>query len=144
MFLNIYQNCPKMGPPKKDNFSLFAKHRLLTKQVVATPDFVVFSLFFVFVLHLALNPPHLFWFVFRGGVVFLFLEGKNCFPPRRGDFCLFFSISLCFSLPFSPPPFHNIFLCLSLSLSLVLLPFKELLSGPNLFFLTLFVKNTIK
>ena len=71
--------------------------------------------------HLALNPPNLFvfsffWFVF---VPFLSLlcNTKPCFPPRKGHFCLFLSVSLCSSLAFCWPPPFSIFLSLSLSSS---------------------------
>ena len=80
--------------------------------------------------HLAQNPPYfLFVFFFFVFVFFLcfpffvfFNRQKTCFPPKKVFICLFFSVSLCFSLAFfGPPPFLPfIFLCLSLSLSLYL------------------------
>ena len=43
------------------------------------------------------------------------------FPPEKGIFCLFLSLSLCFSLAFfGLPLFQFLFLCLSLSLSISL------------------------
>ena len=45
------------------------------------------------------------------------LKRKNCFPPKKGHFCFFWSVSLCFSLAFfGLPLFHFLFLCLSLVL----------------------------
>ena len=99
--------------------------------------FLLFSffLFFVFVFfgglkgqvrwpkgppHLALNPPYFVVFCFVCVCVFfaflslLFIESP-CFPTEKGHFCLFFCVSLCFSLAFCwPPPFS---FSLSLSLS---------------------------
>ena len=47
----------------------------------------------------------------------LFLIEKHCFPPKKGIFCLFFSVSLSFSIAFfGLPLFHFFFLCLSLFL----------------------------
>ena len=67
----------------------------------------------------SLGPKPSFFFVclFLLCLVFLsFLIGKPCFPPKKGNFCLFICVSLCFSLAlFGPPPFS---LSLSLSLSL--------------------------
>ena len=68
--------------------------------------------------HLALNPLYFFW----ACVVLVFLlccfacnRKKTCFPPEKGHFCLFLSVSLCISLAFfGLPPF--LFLCLSLVL----------------------------
>ena len=69
--------------------------------------------------HLALNPPYLFFFL--GGFVFpffsLLFDTKNCFSPRKGHFCLFLSLSLCFSLACLWPPPFSISLSLSLSCS---------------------------
>ena len=74
--------------------------------------------------HLALNPP-----VFVGVFLFclfLFLSffasiKKLLFPVEKGIFCLFLSVSLCFSLAFFwPPPFS---IALSLSLSYYFLSF---------------------
>ena len=70
--------------------------------------------------HLALNPPY-FWF---GVFLFCFFPfpffasiQKYVFPPRNGHFCVFLSVSLCFSLAFFfPPPFSIEILCLSLLL----------------------------
>ena len=72
-----------------------------------------------------LSPPYYFLFVL---FLFSFLfEKKTCFPPRKGHSCLFFSVSLCFSLAFSLPLFALSLppslppsLSLSLSLSLYL------------------------
>ena len=48
----------------------------------------------------------------------MFLIGKHCFPPKKGIFCLFLSVSLSFSIAFfGLPLFHFFFLCLSLFLS---------------------------
>ena len=66
--------------------------------------------------HLALNPSYLFFFVFFGS--FHFLIEKHCFLPEKGIFCLFFSVSLSFSIAFvGLLLFHFVFLCLSLFLS---------------------------
>ena len=46
---------------------------------------------------------------------------KTCFPPRKGHFLLFLSVSLCFSLAyFGLPLFQFFFLCLSLFFSFFL------------------------
>ena len=76
--------------------------------------------------HLALNPPYfVFVFVFFCFCFFFFaflslflIDKKNCFPLKKGHFCLFFSVSHCFSLAFfGPPPILPfLFLCLSLVL----------------------------
>ena len=78
--------------------------------------------------HLALNPPYVFFWGFKGqvrwlkgpphlvlnrpyflGFVLFFcspflsllsIEKKPVFPPKKGHFCLFLSVSLCFSLAF--------------------------------------------
>ena len=55
----------------------------------------------------------LFLFAF---LALLWIE-KPVFPPKKGHFCLFACVSRCFSLAlFWPPPFHFLFLCLSLVL----------------------------
>ena len=69
--------------------------------------------------HLALNPPYLFFFVFF--FVFLFfsffvLIEKPVFPPKKGIFCLFLSVSLCFSLAFFGLPLFTFSFSVSLSL----------------------------
>ena len=75
--------------------------------------------------HLALNPPYFCLFVlFSFFLSFLSDRKKTCFPPRKGIFCLFLSVSLCFSLAFfGLPLFQFLFLCLSLSLSCSFLSF---------------------
>ena len=75
--------------------------------------------------HLALNPPYLLFLFYWGGAVYSFLffafNTKTGFPPRKRHFCLFWSLSLCFSWAFSGLPlFQFLFLCLSLSLSISL------------------------
>ena len=46
---------------------------------------------------------------------------EKLIPPRKRAFLLFVSVSFYFSLAFSGlPPFHFLFICLSLSLSLVI------------------------
>ena len=73
--------------------------------------------------HLALNPPNLFifcffWFVFVPFLSLLCNTKKNLiFPPRKGHFCLFLSVSLCSSLAFFGLPLFQVFLSLSLSSS---------------------------
>ena len=71
--------------------------------------------------HLALNPPYLFVLFFFGFLCLFFicfLIGKPCFSPKKGNFCLFICVSLCFSFAlFGPPPFFSLSLSLSLSLS---------------------------
>ena len=68
---------------------------------------------------LALNPPYCF------SCVFSFLVFRSaCFPLQLGQFCLFFSVSLCFSLAFCRTSlFNSLFLCLSLSLFLLFVSF---------------------
>ena len=75
--------------------------------------------------HLALNPPYLFFlfvfcclFVFFvGSFPFFVFHRKTLFSPQKGIFCLFFSVSLPFSLAFfGLPLFHFLFLCPSLFL----------------------------
>ena len=74
--------------------------------------------------HLALNPPSFFAFSFAGLFVFfggfslsLLLSEKLWFPPNKGHFCLFLSVSLCFSWAFFGLPLVQfLFLCLSLVL----------------------------
>ena len=71
--------------------------------------------------HLALNPPYLFCifccFLFFLCLFFIcFLLGKPCFPPKKGNFCLFICVSLCFSLAlFGPPLFFPFSFFVSLS-----------------------------
>ena len=61
--------------------------------------------------------PKPFLFVFF--LSFLCFSLKNCFPPKRGIFGLFLSVSLCFSLAcFGLPLFQFLSLSLSLSFSL--------------------------
>ena len=71
--------------------------------------------------HLALNPPYLLFLYWGGCFPFLFFAFKHKntgFPLDKGNFCLFLSLSLCFSLAFfGLPLFQFLFLCLSLSLS---------------------------
>ena len=69
--------------------------------------------------HLALIPPYLLFIFYLGGGLFLsFLffalyTKKMFFPLRKGHFCLFLSISLCFSLAFfGLPLFQFLLLCL--------------------------------
>ena len=65
--------------------------------------------------HLALNPPYLFIYFFFPLLAF---SEKHVFLPKEGHFCLFFSVSLCFSLAFfCLPPVHSLSLSLSLSIS---------------------------
>ena len=78
--------------------------------------------------NLALNPPYLLFFCFFGLLLFLsflcfVIQKKSWFSPQeKGIFCLFLSVSLCFSLVFlGLPLFQFLFLCLSLLL--VLFPF---------------------
>ena len=71
------------------------------------------------------KPSLFFWFAFLfffwggGGCFSVLFSFGFCFLFRRKTclslkwaFLLFFSVSLCFSLPCSPPPFHSLFLCL--------------------------------
>ena len=54
--------------------------------------------------HLALNPPYfifffsVFIFVFFCFLVFAFARKKPCFPPKKGIFCVVFSVSPFVSL----------------------------------------------
>ena len=73
----------------------------------------------------ALNPRYfvLFFFVFLffWSFPFFAFDRKTWFPPRKGHFCSFLSVSLCFSLAFlGLPLFQFLFLCLCLCLSLSL------------------------
>ena len=67
--------------------------------------------------HLALNPPCLFFVLFFVPFLSLLLIEKPVFPLEKGIFCLFLSVSLCFSLAFFWPPPFSISLSLSLSSS---------------------------
>ena len=68
--------------------------------------------------HLALSPPNVF-FMFFLCFPFLDFNIKPCFPPKNGCFCLFFRVSLCFSLAFLlASPFFTSSFFVSLSLSL--------------------------
>ena len=114
--------------------------------------------------HFTLNPPYLFFFVFCllcfvcfvfVLLFFLFLsllliEKQNLFsPPRKGNFCLFWSVSLCF---IGLPLFPFLFLCLCLVLfflssflSFFLLSFGSLFLSLSVFFSLLcfcFMKGT--
>ena len=66
--------------------------------------------------HLAQNPP--FYYFFWGGFVFSFplsaFYAKIVCSPRKGHFCLFLSLSLCFSLPFFGLPLFNFSFSVSL------------------------------
>ena len=69
----------------------------------------------------SLGPkPSLFYFFcffFFSFLSLLLIDKKPCFPPRKGHFCLFLSVSLSFSLAFfGLPLFQFLFLCLSLVL----------------------------
>ena len=108
---------------------------------------VLLFVFFVFVLvffggfkgqvrwpegppHLALNPPYLFllvclffllvsfaFFLVVFSFLSLLLSEKPVFPLKKGIFCLFLSVSLCFSSAFFGLPLVQVlFLCLSLVL----------------------------
>ena len=95
--------------------------------------------------HLALNPPsgHLTWPLNPPYLLFFcffcfflsflcFLIHKNpCFSLEKGIFCLFLSVSLCFSLAFFGLP---LFLFLFLCLCLVLVLFSSFLSSFFAFF----------
>ena len=94
----------------------------------------------------SLGPkPSLFiFFVFLFCLFFLclfficFKIGKPCFPPEKGNFCLFICVSLCFSLAlFGPPPFLPFSFFVSLLLFSFFLPscFFISLSGSFFFFL---------
>ena len=95
--------------------------------------------------HLALNPPYLFFFVFLFcfffPLPFLYLPLKRktlFFPIKKGNFCLFICVSLCFSLAlFGPPPFFPFSFFVSLLLFSFFLPscFFISLSGSFFFFL---------
>ena len=71
--------------------------------------------------HLALNPPHFFVSFLCFLFLSLLLIGKPV-SPQKGHFCLFLSVSLCFSwvIFLLLLLFYFLFLCLSLYLSLVL------------------------
>ena len=79
--------------------------------------------------HLALNPPY-FLFVFFGFcfssllsfLCFFLIDKKTVFPLKKSTFCLFFSVSLCFSLTFLGLLPFLLFLFLCLSLGLFFLP----------------------
>ena len=88
------------------------------------------------------KPSKFIYFLFFFGLL-LFLsflcfviQRKPCFPPRKGQFCLFLSVSLCSSLAFfGLPLFQFFFLCLSLLLCPSFLPscLSFLLSCASLF-----------
>ena len=85
--------------------------------------------------HLALNPPYFFVFV-----CFPFIVKKEpvFLTPKKGKFCLFICVSLCFSLAFfGPPPFLSLSLSLSLSCYFLssFLPVFASVSGSCFFFL---------
>ena len=66
--------------------------------------------------HLALNPLYLFFVLFCFCFLFfLFLVAKKtCFPPRKGHFCLFLNVCLCFFLAFFGFPLFNFSFSVSL------------------------------
>ena len=71
--------------------------------------------------HLALNPPYLFFcflffLFFLLPCLYLLLIGKHSFPPKKGNFCLFICVFLCFSLAlfWASPFFPFLFICPSL------------------------------
>ena len=69
---------------------------------------ICFLLFFLFLFFV------FFFFCFLS----LLFNTKNLFPLRKGIFCIFFGVCLCFSLAFfGLPLFQFLFLCLSLSCS---------------------------
>ena len=94
--------------------------------------------------HLALNPPYwfclfvcLFFLVVFSFLSLLLSEKKPIFPIKKAFFCLFLSVSLCFSWAFFWASTCSISLSLSLScsfLSFFLLVFLVLLSFGSLFF----------
>ena len=77
----------------------------------------------------SLGPKPSFFFFWGGGLL-LFLsflwfviQRKLVFPLEKGIFCLFLSVTLCFSLAFlGLPLFQFLFLCLSLFFFSVFLP----------------------
>ena len=60
---------------------------------------------------------------------------ETCFPPNKGNFCLFFYVSLCFSLAVFWPPRYSFFLSLSFLLFSFFLPVAHV----NFWFLLLFL-----
>ena len=91
--------------------------------------------------HLALNPTYFFLFPFLS-LPLIISNRKTLFSPlKRAFFCLFSSVSLCFSLAFFWPPPFSFSVSRSLSLSLVLLFLPSclscLLSFGSLFYLFL-------
>ena len=102
-------------PPKKRKFWLITEKLFFWY-------FCVFPLFF---FYLSLFSFSCFFlvvcffsvcFVFFSFLSLLLIE-KPVFPPGKGHFCLFLSVSLCFSLAFfGLPLFQFLFLCLSLVL----------------------------
>ena len=97
--------------------------------------------------HLALNPPYLFFcyfwffcfFLFPLPFLYLLFNRKTCFPPKKGNFCLFICVSLCFSFAlFGPPPFFPFSFFVSLLLFSFFLPSCFFISLSGSFFLFLF------
>ena len=68
--------------------------------------------------HLALNPPYLFVVLSFFSFPFFASNRRNLFLPlEKGIFCLFLTVSVCFSSAlFGLPLFQFLFLCLSLLL----------------------------
>ena len=84
-----------------------------------------------------LNPPYLFLFVLFFS--FVCISFKKHFFPQSGFFCLFLSVSLCFSWAFFGLPLVQfLFLCLFLSLSLSLSLVLFFLSSFSPFFFAFF------
>ena len=79
--------------------------------------------------------------VFCSFSFFAFNRRNPVFPRQKGHFCLFLSVSLCFSLAFfALPLFHFLFLCLSFVLVFLPSCLYVLLSFGSLFLsLSLFV-----
>ena len=78
--------------------------------------FGVFLFCLLYLFHFLFSRVCFVFFLFL--FLLLFLEERTCFPPKKRHFCLFFSVSLCFSLAFSLSLFHSPCFTLSLSLSL--------------------------
>ena len=79
--------------------------------------------------HLALNPPYFLLFCFLFSFPFFASNRKKpVFPLEKGVFCLFLSVSLCFSLAFfGLPLLQFLFLCSFLLFFLLVFPFCFLL-----------------
>ena len=119
----LFWGCALSGPScqsrKREFLDTPPKKKILTDNWKALFwYFCVFYFFFIcFSFFLLCFVFVLFCFCFFPFPFFASNRQKTCFPPRKGHFCLFLSVSLCFSWAFlGLTLFQFIFLCLSLVL----------------------------